>query len=156
MFWCLVTHIAADNTGHTSSNLNQITASRTCLRLHWLLYSVMMKLKGDVHVTTRRVRVTVVVQKFYLFWMCVCICRYPACKAHAPYYVSSLARPYFFQIISQTVWFSKKKNEHKMCVWFSLHLFLSETIFILRSIQRDTVKNVYWSSCIVPVILVRF
>jgi hypothetical protein len=46
----------------------------------------------------------------------------------------------YFHNISQTAGFSKKKvTEHKMCFGFSLQL-LSETILILRRIQRDMIK----------------
>jgi len=43
-----------------------------------------------INVTLRRVRVTIVtvkISKYYLFWLCVCSIGYPACNAHAPYYI---------------------------------------------------------------------
>ena len=58
----------------------------------------------------------------------------------------------FFQIISQTARFKKKLYtllNIKCVFWFSLQL-LSETFLVLRRIQRDMVKNVYWPSCNAP------
>ena len=63
----------------------------------------------------------------------------------------------FFDIISQTVRFSKKKKLlNTECVFrYSLQL-LSQTFLILRIIQRDIVINMKSSSCKVAVIFVRF
>ena len=50
----------------------------------------------------------------------------------------------------------KRFMGHKLCFFlFSLQL-LSEKFLILRRIRRDMMKNVYRSSCEVPVTLVRF
>jgi hypothetical protein len=50
----------------------------------------------------------------------------------------------FFHIISQTARFSKKK------------VLFSEMLLILGTVDRDMIKNIYWFSCKVLVILVRF
>jgi hypothetical protein len=98
-----------------------------------------------INVTSRRVRVSIVGKKkkqYYIFWKYVCSLSYPACKAHAPYYIVICGLPgstIFFHIISQTARFSEKKLLNIKCVFiFSLQL-LYATFLILRRIQRDIV-----------------
>ena len=45
--------------------------------------------------------------------------------------------------------------EHKMCVLI-FSTILSETFLIVRRIERDVIQNVYWPSCTVLVIRIRF
>jgi len=91
--------------------------------------------------------------------VCVCSLSYPVWNAHAPY---SHLWPAWLWNIFPTISHKrddcrkKKKLLNTKCVyWFPVQL-LSRTFLVLRRIQRDMIKNVYWFSCKVPFILFRF
>jgi len=94
--------------------------------------------------------------EYYIFWVCVCSLRYLACNAHAPYChmwstpLYSIFPPY---LVNGTI-FVKTLLNIKCVFWFSLQ-HLSETFVIVRRNERDIIKNVYRSSCKVPVIVVQ-
>jgi len=46
----------------------------------------------------------------------------------------------------------EKKNEHETCVLIFSTFFFSETVLILR-IERDMIKDFYWSFCKTPLLL---
>ena len=78
-------------------------------------------------------------------------------NAHAPY--CHLWSVWLYHIlphylINDTI-FEKKLFNIKCVFWYFLQL-LSETFLILRRTERDMINIIYWSSCKVLVILVRF
>ena len=93
---------------------------------------------------------------YYIFRMCVCSRKSPACNAH----VVICGLPgctIVFDIISQTAGFSEKKLLNIKCVFFLIFSTnFSAKFSILRRNERDMIKNVHRCSCKVPVILVRF
>ena len=94
--------------------------------------------------------------KYYTFWVCVCSIRHPTCIAHAPYcHLWPVPVQYISILYPKRHYFGKTKFNIKCVYWLSLQLWF-ETFFILRRTERGTVKNVYWSPCKVPTILVPF
>ena len=89
--------------------------------------------------------------------MCVSSLNCPACIAHAPcchLWPDPLYHIFPHYLINSTI-FGEKLLNTKCVFWFSVQL-LSETFLILRGNERDMIKNVYRSSCKVPVTLVGF
>jgi hypothetical protein len=95
--------------------------------------------------------------KFVCVCVCACVCvcslRYPAHNAHAPYCHLWSVRlynifPYYFT--NGTIF--EKKVESKMCVLiFSLNFMWNISYF--KNNWAKYGKNVYWSSCKVPLFL---
>jgi len=74
--------------------------------------------------------------------------------------LSSVACPallvqYFLQYLINGAVFGNKVLNMECEFWFSLQL-LSETFLIISRTERHVITNIYWSSCTLSVITVRF
>ena len=110
------------------------------------------------YVTLRRVRATTVAVEKQLLSLCICSLRYPACNAHTQHchlWPAPIYNILPLYLINGKIFEKKKVLNPKRVFRFSLQ-FLSETFLILRRNERDIIKNVYWTSCKVSAILVRF
>jgi hypothetical protein len=72
-------------------------------------------------VTWRRVRAAIVAveEQYYIFWVCLCSLRYPACNAHASYFHLWPVRLYYIfpRLVNGTIFGKKKKLLNTKCVW---------------------------------------
>ena len=116
------------------------------------------------NITFRYVQVpTVAVGKQYVLYilrMCVSSLSHPACKMHTPYYhlrPARLCKIFAHYLINGTIYgegVAVHTIEHVKCVSI-LSINFAWNILSPQT-QQDMNKNVNWSSCEVPVILVRF
>jgi hypothetical protein len=101
------------------------------------------------NVTLRCVCATIVAvekQKCYIFWVCVCSLRYPACNAHAPYCHLWPARLYniFPHYFIKMARFKKKVLEHKVCVLTSS----ATSVWNISHSWKNSAKYCHKCTCI--------
>jgi hypothetical protein len=80
---------------------------------------------------------------YYIFWVCVCSLRYPACNAHAQWCYLWPVRLYnIFPHYFITGRFSKKKlTEHKIVFWYSVRFCLKSFSF------QEELRKVWPTMC---------
>ena len=89
--------------------------------------------------------------------MFICSHKFTVCNANAPNFHLWPARVYsiFPRCLINSKNFEKRLFEHKICVLIvSINLF--ETFLILKRIERDMIKYVFWSSSTYPLFLSDF
>jgi len=97
--------------------------------------------------------------KYYLFWVCVCSLRYPACNAHTPYchllpvWLYNIFRHY---LTNRNIFREENCYGKQKACFDSLHNFCLNFFFIITRIQRYVIKYLRMSAYKVLVILARF
>jgi hypothetical protein len=92
------------------------------------------------------------------FWICVSVASVIRNSKEMCRIMSSVARltpPHFSTFLINCTILGKKLLNIKGVLWFSVWL-LPKTFLILRSTEQDMIINVYWSSCKITIIVVRF
>ena len=91
------------------------------------------------------------INKYYIFWVCVCSVRYPACKfawAVLPS-VACLSLQYFSTLSHKRHDFRKKIIDHKICVLIFCTTFSETSLILWRTDFRKKlliIKCVCWFS----------
>jgi len=95
--------------------------------------------------------------KYYIFWVCLCILKYSLCNVRAPYCHLWSVRLYniFPRYVIKVIIFLKKVTGHKMCGLIFYTAFVWNILHSTKNWARYD-KNVHWYSYNVFVILVRF
>jgi hypothetical protein len=94
----------------------------------------------------------------YCLYLCCsmyCLCVNVCCTTATGCQHNCSWQIYHISYHKRNVFWRKKLLNTKCVFWFSLQ-FLSEIFLILRRTERDMIRNIYRSSCKVPVIIVRF
>ena len=114
----------------------------TWQRKHIFLYDTHSEVRSGKHGGMEEYNIT------YSVCVCVCVLRYPACKAQEMFYVSIgwvSASNWYFRFVSQTARCSGKKLLNTNCVLVFSRIYAGKILIVSR-INRNITKNLVWFS----------